>query len=808
MAAKLFLTDINLNGNKILNFEIDLSTSTSLSQKFNEQALSADDKSVVVTPGSTSGSTTTPTKVRVNVKSGSNDLKLDSSNGLYVTPYTGDGSTVEVTNNTISVKADTFDAAGAADTAESNAKSYADDLKDSVVGTASDTKDASTIIGAKKYADDKASTLIGATTDASTANTIYGAKAYADSVAGGAADEVIGTSSDTKDANTVYGAKAYADDAAAGVVGTASDTKDSDTVKGAKAFATDAANTAKSDVIGSTTDVASANTVNGAKAYADDRSAALLGSTTDAGTANTIYGAKAYADEQSSALLGSTTDAGTANTIYGAKAYADGLVAGLDKPDTAVANQFVTSVSEEDGVITVQRAQPAASGVTVVGITGVAGTDVQTVLESLRSAIDAGGTGSVVDVEQQATAESGYAATYVVKQGGSQVGVKINIPKDFLVKSATVETVTTADQPYAGAQPGDKYIDFVVNAVDASETAQHIYLPVNDLVDVYTAGNGLDLSNTNQFSVKLDPTTESFLTVGANGLKLSGVQSAIDAVVGTASDTKTANTVYGAKAYADDVASSASDDLIGATTDAKTANTIYGAKAFATDAAATAKSEVVGATTDAATADTVNGAKKYADNAAANVVGATTDASTANTIYGAKKYADVVGTNLVGTTTDTKTADTIYGAKAFATDAAATAKSDVIGATTDAKTANTIYGAKAFATDAAATAKSDVIGATTDTYSADTINGAKAYADKVVADAVGSGIHTYIATATTGNSITILKADHQCGDFPIVQCYLDGEEVVCNVAVASGNVTVSWNNAIASGSTLKVKLVG
>ena len=40
-------------------------------------------------------------------------------------------------------------------------------------------------------------------------------------------------------------------------------------------------------------------------------------------------------------------------------------IAGLDYTDTVVANQFVTEVNEVDGVISVQRAQPAAAGVTV-----------------------------------------------------------------------------------------------------------------------------------------------------------------------------------------------------------------------------------------------------------------------------------------------------------------------------------------------------------------------------------------------------------------------------------------------------------
>jgi hypothetical protein len=128
----------------------------------------------------------------------------------------------------------------------------------------------------------------------------------------------------------------------------------------------------------------------------------------------------------------------------------------------------------------------------------------------------------LIAVEKKATANTGYAASYTIKANGTALSPDIDIPKDFLVKSATLETVTTADTPYQGAQVGDKYIDFVINAKDASETAEHIYLPVNDLVDVYTAGNGLTESN-NEFSVVIDSSNANGLSVGANGVALANV---------------------------------------------------------------------------------------------------------------------------------------------------------------------------------------------------------------------------------------------------------------------------------------------
>jgi hypothetical protein len=131
-----------------------------------------------------------------------------------------------------------------------------------------------------------------------------------------------------------------------------------------------------------------------------------------------------------------------------------------------------------------------------------------------------------VDLTKDSTAASGYAASYTLSVNGTALSTKINIPKDFLVKGATLETVATADTPYAGAVPGDKYIDFVINTKadgdGSTETDTHIYLPVNDLVDVYTAGNGLNLSN-GEFSVTIDSTNANGLSVGANGLAMATV---------------------------------------------------------------------------------------------------------------------------------------------------------------------------------------------------------------------------------------------------------------------------------------------
>lgn len=93
---------------------------------------------------------------------------------------------------------------------------------------------------------------------------------------------------------------------------------------------------------------------------------------------------------------------------------------------------------------------------------------------------------------KQETAEDGYLATYQLTKDGTPTGDKINIPKDLLVKSASVKDVTVADEPYEGAAAGDKYIDFVINSVEGDANETHVYLAVKDLGGSITVDTATD----------------------------------------------------------------------------------------------------------------------------------------------------------------------------------------------------------------------------------------------------------------------------------------------------------------------------
>lgn len=136
-------------------------------------------------------------------------------------------------------------------------------------------------------------------------------------------------------------------------------------------------------------------------------------------------------------------------------------------------------------------------------------------------------------IEKQEIAEDGFGVSYKLKktvgEEVSYVGDAINIPKDLVLKSATLETVTEVDKPYTGAVVGDPYIHMVFNDAVASD----IFVPVKGLVDTYTAGSGIEIVD-NVVSVKIAAEAHGLVAVeGGLSINLAtaendGAMSAID----------------------------------------------------------------------------------------------------------------------------------------------------------------------------------------------------------------------------------------------------------------------------------------
>lgn len=232
-------------------------------------------------------------------------------------------------------------------------------------------------------------------------------------------------------------------------------------------------------------------------------------------------------------VLGQDGDTSDKATVYGARALAE------DAKNAATAAQ----ASADDKVASVT----AADGITIGG-TAIAPT-VGIKLDSKAgnaATLSADGlmvTIPEVDVPEYSivkldTATTGYLATYQLQKDGAKVGVNIDIPKDYLVKSASIKTSTGDDDP-SGFPAGTKYIDFVINTYDSQQgtgTESHIYLNVQDLVDAYTAGNGIEISDANVVSAKV--VAANGLSVDATGIKMGLASADANGAMSSADFTK------------------------------------------------------------------------------------------------------------------------------------------------------------------------------------------------------------------------------------------------------------------------------
>lgn len=189
-----------------------------------------------------------------------------------------------------------------------------------------------------------------------------------------------------------------------------------------------------------------------------------------------------------------------------ANSMASGLMSKEDKVnlDTLIANA-ITNLTPVDGSIVINDGSKIG-----VSISAEAGNILSLKNDGLY--VDATGVSAddvpAYEIEKQ-TDSGSAAAVYKLKKivgtDSSYVGDAIEIPKDLVISSGSLEIVAEAGVPYDGAVIGDPYLDIVLSNADAD----HIYIPVKGLVDTYQAGDGLQLVD-GTFSVNLGTT--------ANGL--------------------------------------------------------------------------------------------------------------------------------------------------------------------------------------------------------------------------------------------------------------------------------------------------
>ena len=296
-------------------------------------------------------------------------------------------------------------------------------------------------------------------------------------------------------------------------------------------------------------------------------------------TANTVT-------DQLTALSGNSATAQSGDTsVEGAKKYADEKIAqavdALDYTDTAVAGQYVSAVNETDGVISVTRvALPSVADTAVAKkfVTEVDQTNGEisvsrgeiTSTDKTITLTDGndGGIDFAVNIDGETivkdanTGVLSVANSALVEYVGDDATINVSAPVNnkktistLLTLSSITPSSTTVKEEYAlvdasGVTKGSTVkiykdsslvsITYITDTgdthyqnleyvyVDNSGNTNTEYVDMSSLVLETEFASGVTFSNGVAHGV-VDPTSETFLTVGENGFKLSGVQDAIDA---------------------------------------------------------------------------------------------------------------------------------------------------------------------------------------------------------------------------------------------------------------------------------------
>lgn len=233
----------------------------------------------------------------------------------------------------------------------------------------------------------------------------------------------------------------------------------------------------------------------------------------------------------------------------------DKAINALDTADTAVTKNFVTSVSQENGKITVKRGAVTSTGATITITDGDdGGINLEVVSSALTQYVgkDAIAVGDDSYGEKEISLQLN-AADKVLTQDASGLIANINltwsssdglkligkegaiatIPATDFIKDGMLENVELVqltggtEENLQGLTDGT-YLKFTFNTDGGSK---EIYVNVTSLIDIYTGTNGVQVSGKEISAVK-DPSSEGFLDITAAGIKVTGIQDAIDSAKG------------------------------------------------------------------------------------------------------------------------------------------------------------------------------------------------------------------------------------------------------------------------------------
>ena len=430
-----------------------------------------------------------------------------------------------------------------------------------------------------------------------------------------------------------------------------------------------------------------------------------------------------------------------------------------------------------------------------------------------------------LQIKKLASATAGMSASYQLEKDGVKVGDIIDIPKDLVVESGTVET-------YAEAGAWGEAGTYIVLTI-ANKTSDKLYIPVDGLIEYVTGGaaaDGIITTSVDEHHVLTATITDGTITkaklVQAVQDSLGKADSAVQEVVagetiGTIKVDSTPVTVitdaHIKTTVADDIATAKTEAITAAGTNADTKISAKvgdlgekTVKAYVDDADATLQGKIDTINTtiggldlkalahkdkvSEADLDTELGTKvaDIANKANSSDVTANIATAKSEAIADAEGKIATAKSELIGVKTgegaSTKDSDTIEGAKRYADAVASGAQGGLVGNETDTSDKNTIYGAKKYADEKATAAKTaaektaaDALAPVSEKATANEAAITKLNGDKTVTGSVSNKIDSaltdlaYEKTATEGEFLVSAKQEN--GKISVVSKALTASDI-------------------------------
>ena len=444
----------------------------------------------------------------------------------------------------------------------------------------------------------------------------------------------------------------------------------------------------------------------------------------------------------------------------------------------AIANAKVSSVSASDNSITVGGT--ATEPTVKVAISADDGNALSLAADGLKVTIPEV-TVPEYSLKKLDTATAGMSSSYQLTKDGTGIGAIIDIPKDMVVKSGSVQTYEAGSLP-AGVTEAGTYIVLVLN--DAEETK--LYINVGNLIEYVTSGSAAG----DMVFVNIDPQTHKVTATITDGTVTEAKLHAD--VKGKLAKAVSAIQEVGSGSANGTIAVDGTDVAVTGLADAAY-TTVASLNETAQSKVNTAKSELLGAESDDSTKETIRGARKLAESSAASALD---DAKTyVGTEIGKLDVDDsAVAKQFVSAVSETDGKITVTRRALIADDVPELGISkisglqDAINAKQDTITFDGAYSAsnKAATVSTVNSAIAAIVSDGSDDASDDTIKGAKLYADSKSSDALNAA-KAYADGLVTGESGVTAR--------------IEALETKVDVAKVSTAISTAKNEAISAAAT-------